>query len=91
MCQMLAEYLNKTEEALFKTYMSMLMYYTLKMHLCAIFFLPLSFSPVALPFPSTLSCGRQHWAHSHATSICEMVKRFPSAVVCEACSSGSSG
>lgn len=59
------------------------------MHLCYLF--SLSFSPVTLPFPAALSCGRQHWARSHATSICEMVKRFPSATVCEACSSGSSG
>lgn len=28
-------------------------------------------------FPRALSCGRQHWAHRHATSICELVKRFP--------------
>lgn len=63
-------------KALFKkTYT--LIYYTLKMHLHA---LSLSFClclSLSLSLPCVLSCGRQHWAPSHATSICVLVKRFP--------------
>lgn len=40
------------------------------------------FSQASLSFPCTLSCGRQHWARSHATSICELVKRFPCFPLC---------
>lgn len=41
--------------------------------------------------PCFLSCGRQHWAPSHAISICVLVKWFPCfprVAVAEACSSG---
>lgn len=44
------------------------------MNLTAVF-LPLILS--SLPLSCFLSCGRQHWAPSHATSICVLVKRFP--------------
>lgn len=68
MCQMLAEYLNKTEEALFKTYISMLIYYTLKTRLCAIFFLALSHSLLSLfrsPALSHVGGSTGHTAMPH--------------------------
>lgn len=78
-----AEYLHTTGEkhCSQKKNPYMLIYYILKMHLYA-FFLPLILPCLSPSFPCVLSCGRQHWAHSHATSICELVKRFPCFPLC---------